>query len=124
MIIIDTDVLIEIFDRQSKRSLQAIKLLEESGDDIAITSISLHEILYGHLKRKKNIKEIETINTIDFTKEDAKLSAKLQNQAERNGIVIPIIDVMIAAIAINRNAKLFTYNTKHFKTINKLKLFG
>jgi len=124
MIIVDTDVLIEIFDRKSERRLQALKLLEQSGEDIAITSLSLHEILYGHFKRKKNIKEVEEMHIIDFTKEDAKVSAKLQNQAERKGKALPTIDAMIAAIVLNRNAKLFTYNTKHFKTIQNLTLYG
>ncbi len=45
MIILDTDVLIEIFDKQSEQGNVALEKLERSGEDIAITSITLHEIL-------------------------------------------------------------------------------
>jgi len=123
MIIIDTDVLIEIFDRNSKIGDEALKKIEESGEEIAITSINLHEILYGHLKVGKKIQGIGKLDTIEFDKRDAEVSSKIEVTAEKNGRIIPRIDTMIAAIAINRNAKLFTYNKKHFKEIKKLKLF-
>lgn len=123
MIIVDTDVLIEIFDKKSEKGEYAIKKLEESGEDIAITSISLHEILYGHYKMNKKIKEISQITTIEYNKNDAELSSKLELQVEKKGKSIPRIDTMIAAIAINRNAKIYTFNKKHFQLFNKLKLF-
>ena len=123
LIIVDTDVLIEIFDRKSEKGKHALELLEQSGEDIAITSLSLHEILYGHYKRNKKIRDIEAIHTLEFNNEDAKLSANIEVEAERKGRMIPQLDAMIAAIAINRNAKLFTFNTKHFKIIKKLNLF-
>ena len=43
MIILDTDVLIEIFDKNSSKGDLAINKIEETGEDIAITSLSLHE---------------------------------------------------------------------------------
>lgn len=123
MIIIDTDVLIEIFDINSKIGDEALKKIEESGEEIAITSINLHEILYGHLKVGKKIQGIGKLDTIEFDKRDAELSSKIEVTAEKNGRIIPRIDTMIAAIAVNRNARLFTYNKKHFKEIKKLRLF-
>jgi len=123
MIIIDTDVLIEIFDRNSKIGDEALKKIEESGEEVAITSINLHEILYGHLKVGKKIQGIGKLDTIEFDKRDAEVSSKIEVNAEKNGRTIPRIDTMIAAIAVNRNAKLFTYNKKHFKEIKKIRLF-
>jgi len=123
MIIVDTDVLIEIFDKESEKGEVALKKLEKSGDDIAITALSLHEILYGHYKTKKTILGIQEINTIEFNKKDAELSAKLELEAEKNGIIIPRIDTMIASIAINRKARIYTFNNKHFQKIKQIKLF-
>lgn len=123
MIIVDTDVIIEIFDKQSERGDLTLKKLEDSGEDIAITSINLHEILYGHYKRNKKIKDILQINTIDFNKKDAELAAKLEFDLEKEGKTIPRIDAMIASIVINRKAKIFTFNKRHFKNIKQLKLF-
>ncbi len=123
MIIVDSDVLIEIFDKNSKKGQIAIEKLEKAGEDIAITSLNLHEILYGHYKSNKKIKGIQDINTIEFNKKDAELSARIENDLEKKGKIVPRFDAMIAAIAINRNAKIFTFNKKHFQNIKQIKLF-
>ena len=123
MIIVDTDVIIEIFDRQSEKGEIALKKLENSGEDIAITSINLHEILYGHYKRNKKVKDILQMDAIEFNKKDAELSAKLEFQLEKKGEINSRIDIMIAAIVINRKAKIYTFNKKHFKTIKQVELF-
>ena len=124
MIVVDTDVLIEIFDKKSIKGDIALKKIEESGEDIAITSINLHEILYGlHKYGKKKIKGLEQLETIEFNHDDAILSSKLELESERKGQKASRIDAMIAAITINRNAKLFTFNDKHFQMFNKLSLF-
>ena len=123
MIILDTDVLIEIFDKESTKGDIAIEKIEEIGEDIAITSISLHEIQYGIYKYgKKKIKELDQIDTLEFNREDAKLSARLELECEQKGKPVSRIDSMIAAMAINRKAKIFTFNKKHFQSFSKLKL--
>ena len=124
MIIIDTDVLIEIFDKKSKKGEDALKKIDESGEDIAITSITLHEILYGIYKYgKKKIRGLEQLETIEFNHDDAVLSSKLELESENKGLKTSRIDTMIAAIAINRKAKLYTFNKKDFQVFNKLVLF-
>jgi predicted nucleic acid-binding protein len=124
MIILDTDILIEIFDKNSQKGDQALERIEKSGEDIAITSLSLHEILYGLYKfGKKRIAAVEKLETIDFCKEDAILSAHLELDAEQKGSPLSRIDAMIAAITLNRKAKLYTFNQKHFHLIPKLSLF-
>lgn len=47
MIVIDTDVLIEIFDKKSSKGDEALNKITRSGEKISITAINLHEILYG-----------------------------------------------------------------------------
>ena len=123
MIIVDTDILIDIFDKQSERGNLALQKLESSGEDIAITSISLHEILFGHYKFSKKVRDILQINTIEFNKNDAELSAKIEFDLEKKGKIISRTDTMIAAIAINRKAKIYTFNKKHFQMIKQVKLF-
>ena len=63
------------------------------------------------------------LDVIDFTKDDAALSAKLEVEAENSGNKIPRFDSMIAAVAINRGFKLFTFNKKHFGVFEDLALF-
>lgn len=124
MIIIDTDVLIEIFDKRSQKGNQAFEKIEQSGENIAITSLSLHEIQYGLYKfGKKKIPSLDKLDIIDFCKEDAMLSAQIELNAEKKGALVSRIDAMIAAIVINRKAKLFTFNQKHFQSIPTLSIF-
>jgi len=126
MIIIDTDVLIEILDKKSSKGDEALNKIIQSGESICITAINLHEILYGLHKYAKQIQAILNLPVLDYTKEDAKLSAKLEVEMERRGKAIRRTDAMIAAIAINNKASLFTYDTKHFKPLQELglKLFN
>jgi predicted nucleic acid-binding protein len=125
LILADTDVLIEIFDKNSKKGEAALKKIEEAGEDIALTSLNLHEILYGLYKYTDNpkIEKILTLDVVDFTKDDSILSAKLEVKAEKNGDKTPRFDTMIAAVAINRGFKLFTFNKKHFQDFKDLILF-
>jgi len=124
MIIVDTDVLIEIFDKKSLKGESALEQIEQSGEHIAITSVSLHEILYGIYKYGKHrISEVEKLETIEYTRDDAILSAKLELDAEKKGCQLSRTDAMIAAIALNKKATLFTFNKKHFQVIPKLVFF-
>lgn len=125
MILVDTDVLIEILDKNSSKGKIAMKKIEDSGEDITLTSLNLHEILFG-LYKYANISKIEKIlmlDVTDFTKDDAALSAELEVNAEKRGNKIPRFDAMIAAVAINRGIKLFTFNKKHFDVFEELSLF-
>ena len=124
MIIIDTDVLIEIFDKKSAKGDLALEKIENAGEDVAITSLTLHEILYGLYKygKKKRVKGLEQLETLDFNCDDAQLSAKLELDCERKGKKVARIDTMIAATSINRKASLFTFNKKHFEVFRELSL--
>jgi len=125
LILVDTDVLIEIFDKNSKKGEDALHRIEEAGEDIALTSLNLHEILYGLYKYtdRPQIEKILTLDIVDFTKDDAILSAKLEIKAEKKGNKTPGFDTMIAAVAINRGFKLLTYNIKYFEDFKNLILF-
>lgn len=125
MILIDSDVLIEILDEDSKKGDAALKKIEDAGEDIALTSLNLHEILFGLYKYASNskIEKILVLDVTDFTRNDAVLSAKLEVKAEKKGDKVPRFDAMIAAIAINRGLKLFTFNKKHFEVFEDLVMF-
>ena len=122
MIVIDTDVLIEIMDKRSAKGEEAFRRILESGESFAITSITLHEILYGLYKYAKPVEEVLRLPVLGYGREDAELSAKLELEAEKMGYAISRMDAMVAAIAINNNAKLYTFNQKHFKPLESLGL--
>jgi len=126
MIVLDTDVLIEIFDKKSEKGDEALKKILESGEDISITAINLHEILYGLRKYARPLKEVLQLPVLSYTRDDASLSAKIELEAESRGVPIRRTDAMIAAIAINRGASLYTLDLKHFQSLRTLglKLFN
>ncbi len=126
MIVLDTDVLIEIFDKKSSKGEEALNKILESSQDIAITSINLHEILYGLYKYAKPVRDVLLIPVIDYTKKDAILSAEIEFKAEKAGTPVRRTDAMIAAIVINRGAFLYTFDLRHFETLKPfgLKLFS
>ncbi|MBN2488294.1 MAG: type II toxin-antitoxin system VapC family toxin [Methanosarcinaceae archaeon] len=124
MILVDTDVLIEIFDRNSEKGDSALKTIEETGEDITLTTLNLHEILFGMYKynARGKIDKILLLDVVDFTKDDANLSAMLELEAERKGKKASRFDAMIAAVAINRGFSLFTFNRGHFEVFENLTL--
>jgi predicted nucleic acid-binding protein len=122
MIVVDTDVLIEMFDKKSEQGRSAYQKLEQSGEDMAITAISYHELMYGLLRfGKKKIPEIEKLDVIPYTKDDALLSARLEQEYEGHGISRS--DAMIAAIALNMKARIYTFNQRHYQAISQIQLF-
>ncbi len=122
MIVIDTDVLIEIFDKKSKKGEKAFKKIIESGEDIKITAVNLHEILYGLQKYAKPVKEVLRLPVLSYAKRDASLAAELELDAERRGAPVRRTDAMIAAMAMNSGAKLYTLDSKHFRPFEPLGL--
>jgi tRNA(fMet)-specific endonuclease VapC len=122
MIVIDTSVQIEIFDRRSDKGDEALNKILESEEDISITAINLHEILYGLQKYAKPVKEILQLPVLNYTKKDASLSAKLELEMEKAGTSIRRTDAMIAATTINKGASLYTLEFKHFKPLKDLGL--
>ncbi len=125
MIILDTDVLIEIFDRRSERGDEALERIVESGESVHTTVINLHEILYGLNKFAKPVKEVLMLSILDYRKQDAILASELEIKVEREGSPVRRTDAIIAAITINNNGQLYTFDEKHFKPLEKfgLKLF-
>ena len=125
MIVADTDVLIEIFDKRSKKGDEALRKILESDDKMSITAINLHEIMYGLHKYAKPVREVLQLPVLNFGKEDAQLSAKLEAETEKAGTTIRRTDAMIAAVTIKNGASLYTLDLRHFKPLRAhgLKLF-
>jgi tRNA(fMet)-specific endonuclease VapC len=121
MIALDTDVLIEILDRKSEKGNEALAKILQSGEQVFTTAINIHEILYGLHKFGNPVKEILLLPILNYSKNDAVLSSKIELEAEKKGNPIRRTDTMIAAIAINNGAMLYTFDLRHF---NPIKILG
>lgn len=114
MIVLDSNILIEIFDRNSNAGEEYYSRIIESREPFCTTALNLHEVRYGLEKYAKQSHELSDIPALDYTAEDAKLSSSLEIMAERRGRKVRRMDSMIAATIINNGARIFTLDTRHF----------
>lgn len=125
MIVLDSDVLIEIVDRKSEKGAEMLERILASGEQVCTTVINIHEVLFGLQKHCKSVKGLMQLPILDYKKDDSVLSSKLELETEQAGKPISRTDAMVAAIVINNNAVLCTFNLKHFDSLTAqgLKLF-
>jgi len=125
MILLDTDICIEILRKNEK----VISSREKYNDDIGISFISVGELYYGAKRSanpEKNIRLIEefliTINIIhsdiDIMIKFGELKAYLKN----NNILLPDADLLIAATTFIKTERLITGNVKHFDRFPNLSI--
>jgi tRNA(fMet)-specific endonuclease VapC len=120
MIVLDTDVCIELLKGKEK----VIKVRESIDDDIGISFMSIAELYYGAEKSKnpiKNYNEIEKLllsmeiihSDFRILKRFGKIKALLQKQ----GITLADADIFVAATTMETGTKLITGNVRHFERI-------
>ena len=120
-IVVDTNILIDVFERGNERLL--LKLLEF---DVFVPSVALYEYLWGYLYigrdhlREKEL--IEKIFTVVYPDQRITLKAmELDVQLRKQGFSIPQADVLIAATALALDALLLSKDLGHYE---KLRSFG
>lgn len=114
MLVLDSDVLIELLRKGSLRGDEVLETLKDLDDDIVTTAINVHEVLYGLAKHRKQAPDLMRIRALPYTRKDAALSASLELHAEHAGTPSGRADAMIAAITVNNNAQLYTFNKRHY----------
>ena len=120
MIILDTNVLIEIL-KDKQATLDRINALQAP---FSISSITAMELMYGAKNKQETQKLaqfIQLFNVIHLSKEISIEALKLVEQyAKSHALDIP--DALLAATVLKNNAQFFTYNLKDFKFIPHLVL--
>lgn len=120
MIVLDTNVLIEILKGNEK----TIKKVESFTDTLCISSITVMELYYGALNKvelNKLEKFVSLFHIIHLSEDISKSSTKLiKKYAKSHSLDIP--DSLIAATALNNDAVLLTYNLKDFKYIEGMRI--
>lgn len=125
MIVADTNVLSEPLRKVPDQG--AIEWLAAHRKQIAITTISVGELLYGvdrlpHGRRRRRLTTaIESLVTsarsrlLDYDEVAARECARLRAERERAGQTKRIEDVMIAAIAASNKMSVATRNVSDFE---------
>ena len=116
--------MIEILDRQSKTGQQLVERIQKSNDSFAITVMTFMNVLHGFTKLQKNVPPIHLLHICDFTKKDAQKAAELQLDLQKSEKIVNKTSIMIASIALNKNAFLCTMDKKFYALkAQGLKLF-
>lgn len=128
MVIIDTDLLVG-FMRGNKEAIEKIKEIENNNTRLFTTSINSYELFKGaYLSSNptKNLfqimKLLQNITVIDFDADASQISAKIHAYLKKRGLLIDVMDQMIASTAILRNETLVTRNKKHYQNVPNLKV--
>ncbi len=122
--VLDTSVIINIFDRGNERLLEYILRRYKM---IYIPWIVLYEYLYGHKYLGRDISErksaIEKLGIIYNVSQEVLLKAlEIDVSLRKKGNIIPFSDVIIAATTIVLKAELVTLDKRHYERIAGLKL--
>ena len=126
MYLLDTNTLIYFFKGLGNVSQH---LFVQEPKKIFIPSIVVYELEVGIAKSDdpaKRIKQLDQLlaqtNTLEFGLKEAKESAAIRVELEKEGTPIGPMDTLIAGMARAHNLILITRNTKEFKRIMGLNL--
>lgn len=126
MLVLDTNILIELATHNSKIVKFLQNLLEKFPSKPYITAPNYSEFLYGYMKKDFKKQEIaisflEQYNLLNTSKESSKLFAKIKYHLEKSGQTIPLFDILIASIVVDKRGVLVTLD-EHFKNIDGFKV--
>ena len=122
-IIADTCIWIEFFRKKTMISQELKKLV--AGRQVLISGIIVYELLQG-VKNKKDAENIKrgtlALGYLEVTSETWLMAGDLFFELRRKGITLPPSDVLLAALTIESQCRLFTID-RHFDQIPNLKRY-
>lgn len=122
MIILDTDVLIEIERDNQKVIGQLAKHRQSYPGNMGITAAVYAEFIFGYLHQKKTIPaHLALFDILDFDKDAAFLFAQKKEELEKKGKPIPVFDLVTASCVLAQGATLITLD-QHFQNVSGLKV--
>ena len=126
---IDTDILINLFDKNKKNyqiAQNAFYGFSDRNEEPCISIITEIEIIQGaknNEDKNRILKSIESFNTILLFDNVCSLTKDLIiTYSSSHGLLMA--DAFIAATALNLDIELFTFNKKDFRFIKDLKLYA
>lgn len=125
LILIDTCIWVPFFNRpHSDEKRHVDQLLDE--DRGAMTGEVLYEVLIG-FRRDEHADWVASalsgVNLLEPTRDEWRAAARLGRRLIAHGQRIPLTDVLLAAVAIERGCAVYTVDP-HFDLIPELVRFG
>ena len=124
--LLDTNIVMYVLKR---RPVEVLAVFNTNASRMAISSITLSELMYGaekSLNVNRNLEAIEEfVSHLDVLPYDAKASqhyGQIKATLERKGEIIGENDIQIAAHAISQGLILVSNNVKEFNRVPSLAL--
>ena len=126
---LDTNICITCIRKSIKTENIVRRFIEYGYFNIKLSTIVIAELMHGAYKSKRTEETLSDteefiagFEVIPFDYDAAVAYGKIKASLERKGQVIGPNDMLIAAVALSRNAVLVTNNTREFSRIDGLKL--
>lgn len=124
--LLDTNIVIYVLKRRPK---EVLDIFNANASRMAISSITLSELIYGaekNLNTDKNLEAVEEfVSHLEVLPYDAKASqhyGQIKAALEKKGQIIGENDIHIAAHAISHGLILVSNNVREFKRVPNLAL--
>ncbi|MFB6158036.1 MAG: PIN domain-containing protein [Candidatus Nanohalobium sp.] len=128
--ILDTSFIIDYIEgkKSAKRKYDKLKAEEEK---IILTPVNSYELYKGAEKYYKTGKEQEKIEKalekipaekVPISWVQGKETANIENRLKENGNMIETLDIMIAALAFERDELVLTGNPDHFEKVEGIEV--
>lgn len=120
----DTCAWIEYFKPGASTLKQTLERLLLD-DDVFVCGPVLYELAQGMKSDKEKNAVMDALNSLEYieTSRDLWIKAgELSSALRREGKTIPFSDILIAAIAIENNLSILTFD-KHFEEIKGMKIY-
>jgi tRNA(fMet)-specific endonuclease VapC len=124
--LLDTNTCVGII--RGKSPSARLRLLEV-GRDAALCSIVIFELKVGAIKSARPEEEMRKVDAFsvgftsyEFNDETALIAAEIRAELEKRGQVIGPYDLMIAAIALERDLIVATSNVREFSRAPRLRI--
>ena len=128
MIILDTDILVNILRKKNSGEQWKDFLKDKS---IAFTTITAFELFLGAEISKKydqNMKAIKSLvqqfPVLPLSIKSAYIAATIYSDLQKKGQMIELNDIYIAAVTLEHGAELATDNINHYQRVSQLKIIN
>ncbi|MFZ5863554.1 MAG: type II toxin-antitoxin system VapC family toxin [Nitrospirota bacterium] len=125
MVIADTSVWIEFFNRPQSVEKRTLDLLID-GDEAVLIGVVLAELLQGCRTPKDRHEVTEAMLAlpyIELTQTTWIRTGDLSSDLLRRGLTVPIPDLMIAAVALEHDCRVYSRD-RHFQHIPRLSFYS
>ena len=125
MVIADTSVWIPFFNRPDSPEKAALDILIDA-DEIALVGVVLAELLQGcrtESERNSLSDSLTALPYYEVTRATWCGAGDLSAQLLRRGVTVPLSDLVIAALALERGCHVYSLDA-HFRKIPGLRLYA